>query len=277
MSNWVTLLNEYSSKDLEQRKIWYSPVVEAYDRARPRYPQQLIQRSMEVANLTPNSRILEVGCGSGTATVDFAQLGYAIDAVEPNVEFCRLAERNCAAFPQVKIYPQSFEEWQVRPKEYQIVLAANAWHWISTDIKYVKASQTLKDGGFLVLLWNMSLEPSYEVYQVLDEVYQAHVPTIAPKYEGRETQTEILEGLGKLVGDSGLFEYPITATMPCERTYQVDRYLDLLSSYSQYITLDLQVREALFSALRTTIKQQLNGEIQLFNLAAFQIARKTSN
>lgn len=229
---------------------------------------------VEVAQLLPGSKILEVGCGSGVATVDFARLGYAIDAVEPNLEFCRLAEQHCADYPHVRIIPQTFEEWQVESDKFQIVLAANAWHWIASDIKYVKAAETLRNNGALVLLWNMSLEPSPEVHQVLDGVYQQVAPSIAPKYEGKETQEEILQGLGKLVGDSGLFESPVTESISCERVYEVDRYLELLSSYSQYIALDAPTREALFSGLRTTIDQQFGGQIQLFNLAAYQIAKK---
>ncbi|MGG6268817.1 class I SAM-dependent methyltransferase [Leptolyngbya sp. AN03gr2] len=274
MSNWVEVLNEYSKKDLEQRKVWYSPVVEMYDRARPRYPKQIIQRVVEVAQLAPQSKILEVGCGSGVATVDFARLGYSIDAVEPNLEFCRIAERNCSDYPNVRIIPQTFEEWRVEPRKFQIVLAANAWHWISSDIKYVKASEALQNNGALVLLWNMSLEPTYEIHQFLDQVYQEIAPSIAPKYEGKETQEEILQGLGKLISDSGLFAAPVQESIECERTYDVDRYLALLSSYSQYIALEPTTREDLFARLRETINQQFGGQIQLFNLSAYQIAKK---
>lgn len=274
MSNWVEILNGYSKKDLEQRKVWYSPVVEMYDRARPRYPKSLIQRVVEVAQLAPQSKILEVGCGSGFATVDFAKLGYAIDAVEPNLEFCRLVKQHCADYPNVRIIPQTFEEWQVEPRKFQIVLAANAWHWISSDIKYVKASEALQNNGALVLLWNSSLEPSYEIYQALDQIYQEIAPSIAPQYEGKETQEEILQGLGKLVGDSGLFQAPMQETIECERTYDVDRYLTYLNSASQFVALEPATREALLAGLRSTIDQQFGGRIQLFNLAAYQIARK---
>lgn len=274
MTNWVKLLNERSIMDLEQRKTWYSSAVEAYDRARPRYPKALIQRVVEVAQLSSESKILEVGCGSGVATVDFARLGYAIEAIEPNLEFCRLAEQHCKPYPQVKIIPQSFEEWQAEPKKFQIVLAANAWHWISSDIKYVKASQTLKDEGALVLLWNMALEPSREVHQRLDKIYQQYAPAIAPQYEGKETQEEILRGLGQWVNDSGLFETVSSESIPCEATYDVDRYLALLST--QYIALEVSTREALFSGLKSAIEQDYQGKIQLFNLAAYQIAKKGS-
>lgn len=53
-----------------------------------------------------------------------------------------------------------------------------------------------------------------------------------------------------------------------------NRYLDYLSSGSQYVALESQVRATLFSGLRTVIEQQFEGELQLFNLAALQIARK---
>lgn len=274
MADSVKIFNEYSNRDLEQRKVWYTPVVEAYDRGRPRYPEALIQRAIEAAHLSPDSTILEVGCGSGIATINFAQLGCAIDAVEPNRDFCQVAARRLAAFPKVQLFQESFEEWQVQPLAYEIVLAANAWHWISSGIKYVKASQTLREDGSLVLLWNLTLEPNHEVHQVLNQVYQAYAPAIAPEYEGREKQAEIAAGLGKPVGDSGLFEPPSTEIFPCEQTYSVDRYLDYLSSGSQYVALESQVRVNLFSGLRTAIKQQFKGEIHLFNLAAFQIARK---
>jgi protein-L-isoaspartate O-methyltransferase len=70
MTDSVKIFNEYSNRDLEQRKVWYTPVVEAYDRGRPRYPEALIQRAIEAAHLSPDSTILEVGCGSGIATIN---------------------------------------------------------------------------------------------------------------------------------------------------------------------------------------------------------------
>ncbi|WP_051035328.1 class I SAM-dependent methyltransferase [Crinalium epipsammum] len=120
------IFNEYSNLDLEQRKVWYTPVVEAYDRGRPRYPEALIQRAMEAAHMTADSTILEVGGGSGIATIEFAILGCAIDVVEPNPAFSQMAERRLAAFPKVQLFQQSFEEWQVKLQAYSIVLSCYA-------------------------------------------------------------------------------------------------------------------------------------------------------
>ena len=101
----------YASTSLEDRKDWYSPAADAYNQVRPRYPQPFISQVLAIAPLTADSKILEVGCGPATATVAFAPLGAKMLCLEPNPHFCRLAQTNCQAYPQVSIKNLSFEEW----------------------------------------------------------------------------------------------------------------------------------------------------------------------
>lgn len=42
------------------------------------YSQELINRAVTLAQLSSDAKILEVGCGSGNATVCFAQLGFSM-------------------------------------------------------------------------------------------------------------------------------------------------------------------------------------------------------
>ena len=73
---------------------------------------------------------------------------------------------------------------------------------ISPDIGYSKAAKALKDRGYLILLWKNELQPCDEVYQSLSKVYQVHAQSL-DRYEDRETQEEILRGLGEMAIDSG--------------------------------------------------------------------------
>ena len=69
--------NQYRDEyTLEQRKNWYSNAADAYNKTRPHYPQQIIYRAVELAKLTRDAYILELGCGPGTATTSFANLGF---------------------------------------------------------------------------------------------------------------------------------------------------------------------------------------------------------
>ncbi|BAZ15761.1 type 12 methyltransferase [Calothrix sp. NIES-4071] len=280
MKDFKEVLKSCSDTSLEQRKTWYSPAAEAYNKARPRYPQQLIQRAVELTQLQDNANILEVGCGPGIATVAFAKLGYKMLCVEPNPDFCLLTRQNCQEYSNVQILNTSFEEWQLESNKFDAVLAATSFHWIPPEVGYSKAASSLKDNGYLILLWNMRLEPSYELYQKFIKIYEQYAPSLLEKYEGeyegKEKQEEHLKSFGEIVLESGQFQDLVTEYIPCELTYSVDDYFALLNSYSPYLMLEPQVKDALFAALREKIEDEHLGgaSIQLSFLSGFNIARR---
>jgi SAM-dependent methyltransferase len=147
-----------ASKDLEQRKGWYSLATEAYSFARPKYPSALVDKAIKVAQLSSSSRILEIGSGPGTATTSFAQIGCSMVCIEPNPDFCELARMNCQSYQSVNVINKSFEEWNLEPEAFDAVLAASSMHWIPAEIGYVKASGALKQDDILTGLGQMMLD-----------------------------------------------------------------------------------------------------------------------
>lgn len=273
MEDLKQTIASYASRELEQRKNWYSPAAEAYNQARPRYPKELIDRVVEVAQLSSHVKILEVGCGPATATVAFAPLDCSIICLEPNPDFYRLAQQNCQPYPKVEIQNSSFEEWTLEAQKFDAVLAASSFHWIPSEVGYPKAAKALQENGYLILLWNKELQPSDEVHQHLSKIYQAHAPSL-DRYEDRETQQKILKELGQMTVDSGQFRDLIDGQVESEVTYSVDEYLMLLNTYSPYLKLDSQSKKTLFAGLKETIEQDFGGILQLTYLSAFHIARK---
>lgn len=69
-----------------------------YQRARRDYPPALIDRLIEVTELRPGGRLLEVGCATGKATLPLAQRGFQITGVEPGPALAATARRNLAGF-----------------------------------------------------------------------------------------------------------------------------------------------------------------------------------
>lgn len=267
-------ISSYSEMDLEQRKNWYSPAAEAYNKARPRYPRDLIGQVIDIAQISSNSDILEVGCGPATATVAFAPLGSQIVCLEPNADFYQLAKKNCNQYPNVELQNISFEEWGLEPDQFDVVLAATSFHWISSDVGYLKAAKALRENGYLILLWNKELQPSYEVYQCLSKIYQAHAPCLVGRYEDRGKQEKILQGLGRMVIDSGLFRNLMSGQVESEIVYTSDEYLTLLNTYSPYLGLDPEIKEVLFKGLRDKIECDFDGRLQLSYISAFHVAQK---
>ncbi len=266
------LLNECYGKDLEQRKRWYSPAAEAYNQVRPRYPQALIDQVVEIAQLSPCSQILEVGCGPATATTSFAPLGCPMVCLEPNPDFARLAEQNCQPYPNIEIQNCAFEEWALAPGKFDAVLAASSFHWIPPEMGYSKAAAALRPEGHLILLWNKELQPRYEVYQQLEQVYQTHAPSLIRAYEDSATQADILNQLGEMAIASSYFKDMVSGQLEVQVVYTVDQYLLLLNTYSPHLKLDPQPKQQLFTGLRRVLEQNGNT-VDLSYVSAFHIVR----
>ncbi len=270
------LRNECYGKDLEQRKVWYSPAAEAYQQVRPRYPQAVIDRVVQIAQLSAESTVLEVGCGPAIATPDFAALGCRMVCVEPNPDFYHLAQQACEPYPNVELQNCSFEEWELEPQRFDAVLAASSFHWIPPEIGYPKAAKALHSGGHLILLWNKELQPHYEVYQQLLPVYEIHAPSLYRAYEDGATQAAILDEMGQMAIESGYFTDMQAGHLEVEVTYSVDQYLMLLNTYSPHLKLEPQQKQALFAGLRDVLEQ--NGDmVQLSFVSAFHVARLLTN
>lgn len=253
-----------------QRKDWYSPVALAYDRTRPRYPEQLLR---QLAILPARAQILEIGCGTGIATVALAELGYSVVAVEPSLEMCKVTRRNCALYPNVEIHNALFEDWELTVEKFDAVLAATAWHWVSPDVAYTKAAAALKDNGALILLWNVVPQPADEIFQLLKPVYQIHAPSLADRLD-LNTYSEQLRGFDRQIVNSGYFQGLIYEQMAYEITYNIDNYLLLLTTLSPYIQLPPEQREALLLGLRNKLIKNCVPGVSLTHLAAIQIVRK---
>lgn len=266
-------IQQYSGRQLDQRKRWYSPAAKAYNEARPHYPNDLVRQVVDIAYLSADSTILEVGCGPATATVAFAPFGCSMHCLEPNPDFYVLAQHNCCEYPNVVLQNTSFEEWELESNTFDAVLAASSFHWVPSDVGYPKAAQALKESGYLILLWNKELQPSYEVHQRLVDIYEVHAPSLN-RFETKETQETILNGLGQIVMDSGHFKNLVADYIESSVIYSTDQYLTLLNTYSPYLSLDPASKEALFHGLKHRIDQDFGGNLQLSYISAFHIAQK---
>lgn len=265
------LQEEYAGRSLQQRSEWYSSAAQVYARVRPTYPEAIIQHVVKQTGLTAGSRILEVGCGPGTATTAFAALGCRIDCIEPNADFCTIVRDVFQQNPSVTIVNQGFEDAEVDVGQYDVVLAATSFHWISAAVAYPKARAALRSSGKLVLLWNKELFPDANTYQQLAACYADIAPDL-PNYQTEDEQFAVFDQLDSMIEQSGCFKLVATERVVNDAAYSAEQYVQLLSSYSPYLKLDAGQRDILFMRIQQFIDQQRGGKIALRYYSASQVA-----
>src|SRR3712207_9472293 len=90
-----------SQSDAKRLRAIFDEDAERYDRARPGYPPALFDDLAALAGIGPGCRVLEIGCGTGQATVPLAERGCEVVAVELGPQMAAVARRNLARFPAV--------------------------------------------------------------------------------------------------------------------------------------------------------------------------------
>jgi len=128
----------------------FDSAARTYQSARPDYPDELFADLVAVTGLAPSAHLLEVGCGSGKATVPLARRGFRITAVELGAHLADAARANLAPYPDVNVVHSNFERWNPPDgTSFDLVYAATAWGWIDPVVKYAKAAALLRPGGHL--------------------------------------------------------------------------------------------------------------------------------
>ena len=267
------IISNYSSRDASTKKNWYSSAATHYLKARPTYPDEIIDHINAITPLIQKTSILEIGCGPGTATQSFAARGCQIDAVEPNQDFVHLARNQCQSYPEVTIHPVSFEDYESDANQFDIVLAATSFHWVDQSVAYKKSAELLKDNGHLVLLWNKELQPDRAIYDQFEAAYETHAPGLR-RFETKQQEIAVLKNLEAPIIESGLFTLIDTGFIQTNVDYSSDDYIALLNSYSPYIELNAEHQAQLFHKITDYINTELSGVIHLSYMTGYHIAKK---
>jgi SAM-dependent methyltransferase len=203
---------------------------ERYDRARPRYPDALIER-IALAGV----RVLDVGCGTGIAARQFQAVGCAVLGVEPDARMADLARRH-----GVETDVSTFEEWEPEGREFDAVVAGTAWHWVDPVAGAEKAARVLRGGGLLVPFWNVALIPS-DLAEVIASACERALPEVPFDFRAAMSQqaAEPYQPLLDKAADGmraagGRFGAPEQWRYDWEFTYTRDAWLDVMPTQGAF-------------------------------------------
>jgi SAM-dependent methyltransferase len=261
-----------SNRDL--LKTTFDRDAELYDRSRPHYPPRLFEDLIALAGLGPGSRLLEVGCGTGRATVALASRGFDMTCVELGENLAAVARRNLSAFPRVKVVVAPFEGWDADGETFDLVYAATSWHWIDPGAGYPKAADLLGSGGTLAIIGGGHAFPAdadsffREIQPVYEAIGEGRILDWPLPDEVPDMRDEI-EATGRFDGFQSL-------RYVWEQRYTANEYIDLLNTFSGHIAMEPGKRDFLYRNIRERIEARPDRRVRRHWLAILNVARKRS-
>lgn len=238
----------------------FDTVAELYDRARPTYPKAVIDDVIAMSGATAGVRVLEIGCGPGTATLPLAQRGFRITAVELGANLAAVARRNLADYPDVTIETAAFEEWPLPDELFGLVFSATAFHWLDHDVAVPKIARALRPGGVLVIISGGHVAGGdTPFFHDVQDCYERYMPGTPPGL--RQTEPEDIPHAGEEIAASGLFG-PLEHRRHLHlRPFTTQSYVDELNTYSGHIALPAADRAALLACIAERIDRDYGGTI----------------
>jgi SAM-dependent methyltransferase len=254
----------------------HNQVAQRYDRARPGYPDALFDDIVKYANLADDSRILEVGGGTGQATLPMARRGYTIDCLEPGAQMAAIARAKLAAYNKVKVICASYEAYPCPRARYDLLLSATAFHWTDPRIRFQKAHELLKADGALALFWHRptQTEASRDFFDAVQQVYQAAAPELTSDYISPPSPDAVATEYEGLIQSSGFFAELAIRKHYVATKYSARAYVALLGTFSDHQRLDKSKRQRLFADVELLINEAFAGTIVRETVALLYLARR---
>src|SRR5262249_58136355 len=114
----------------EARRRTFDAVADLYATARRPYPDVVVDDVVRLAGLARDSAVVEIGCGTGQATLPLAARGLRIVCVELGSRLAEIARRNLADYPQVEGGNADFEQGAAPPHDHDARVPLHPFHRI---------------------------------------------------------------------------------------------------------------------------------------------------
>ncbi|HZR90908.1 MAG TPA: class I SAM-dependent methyltransferase [Gaiellaceae bacterium] len=212
----------------------FSASAEAYERARPGYPQEAVAWLADRLRIGPGRDVLDLAAGTGKLTRALAPLGARLVAVEPIDE---MREHLFAALPDVEAFDGTAEAIPLPDGSVDVVTCGQAFHWFHAQAALAEIHRVLRPGGGLALVWNV---------RDLSNPLQARIQEIlAPHRAGAVSHLDI--DPPALLAESGLFGPADTRRWLYEQRLSRAHLVDRIASTSFVATLDPDERAGVLS------------------------------
>ncbi|HLY35553.1 MAG TPA: class I SAM-dependent methyltransferase [Candidatus Limnocylindria bacterium] len=134
----------------------FETYADEYDRYRPGYPDRLFEMIVGQLALPLPPLVVDLGAGTGRASLAMAALGWRVTAVEPGramLDILRAQAANEGLL--VSTVQATAESTGLDPGSADLATAAQAFHWFDKEAALAEMARIVRPGGGVALFWNV--------------------------------------------------------------------------------------------------------------------------
>jgi SAM-dependent methyltransferase len=231
-------------------QLFFDSVAELYERARPGYPELLVDDLIRLAEVPNSGDILDIGCGTGKSTEPFVKRLFKITALDPGGKMLGICRKKFAGYPDISYVQSDFESYDADYERFDLAISGTAFHWVSGESQR-KVMTLLKPQGSVAIFWHTYLAPRDEMARIIGSVYEAHAPELySPDISAAQELGDMNKERSLLLWP-GFRDWRIIRYYE-DRSYSSPEYADLLNTYSTHAALGLDFFPAIQEAIESS-------------------------
>lgn len=266
-------------KNMDNRKELggtFDTVVSLYDKIRPGYVGDIYRAIFDYVHIDENSRVVEVGSGSGQATEPVLKTGCSLTAIEYGENFSQMLRDKFKGYKKFTVITGKFEDVDLEDNSLDLAFSATAFHWVPEEVGYPKLFSILKEGGAFARFANrpQGCKNDPELAGEIDDLYENYYNKHYGVKSG--TKTWFTEDKAREIADIPT-KYGFTDIQYHlfyrDRVFTSDEYIKLLGTYSDHIAIEEKVRNEFFAKIKEAIDHH-GGTITVSDTLDLELARK---
>jgi ubiquinone/menaquinone biosynthesis C-methylase UbiE len=242
-----------------------------YDKWRPTYVTELYKDIFAFKEINQSSNVLEIGIGTGQATMPILEKGCSLTAIELGDKLSEYTKQKFSDYKNFNIKNIAFQDLECPPNTFDLVFSATAFHWIPEELGYTKVYEMLKSGGIFARFANHPFKDKEkeELHVAMQKIYSKYMPGSVSSEEYSEEDAQNCADISKKYGfiDVNYKLYHRT------RSFNAKEYVSLLGTYSDHIAIEEQKRQKFFSEIEKTI-EDFGDNITLYDTIDLELSRK---
>jgi len=246
----------------------------AYDAGRPDYPDRVYQLLTERCGLSTGTRVVEIGPGTGMATLHLLEAGASVVGIEPDPALARYLRRRV---PQAEVIEAAFEDVDLPPASFDLAVAAMSFHWVDQAIGLRKLTPLLRPGAWAALWWTLWRDPDRpDAFGEAATRLHGETPSAANEHGRPQFELDTEGRISDLRSLAGLTEVSHEAI---HWSIEVDAK-QVRAHYASMIAIQRRPdaeRIRLLSALADLVTNDFGGKVERNFLTIFYSGRRPSS
>ncbi len=252
---------------MDYRKV-FDTIPEQFDKFRPRYSADLFEYFIKTAGIGKETKVLEIGPGTGQATDPILDTGCDYHAIELGEHLYAKMQEKYGARENFHIVNDDFITHDFGNQKFDVIYSAATIQWIPERVAFPKTLELLSSGGTLAMMYLIGdyKTPNEELYSNIQKVYDEYYKP-ETEYKNMKEPFDYLHAT-----DYGYVDMT-RRDFQGKRVFNADEYVQYCGTHSDHMVIPEPYKTKFFEEIRRAVLEA-GDKVEFWDTYVLYLAKK---